>query len=97
MHSWRDIGKLGYGNGGAADTPWTRQGIFIQSSLGLKDAVNTGGPGLSPERCRMEENIGLKTIHEFVEVNWLCLTCNLLLEGHQRLMASLKSQKPSGA
>lgn len=93
--SFRDVGKLGYGSGGAADSPWARQGIFVMSSQGVKDyaPAGTGGPGLPLERRDRVENPMLKTIHEFVEANWLCLHCNMLEVGHDRLMEKLKCSK----
>lgn len=89
MHSWRDIGKLGYGSGGHADSPWARQGIFVMANSGSDRGVNTGGPGLPPSRRNYKENPGLKRQHQFVEANSLCLTCNMLKAGHDRLMEKL--------
>lgn len=90
VKSWRDVGKLGYGNGGAADSPWTRQGIFIQGAGGLRDGVNTGGPGIIPERRPAVENLGQKTVHEYLDASGMCLTCHMVLEGHERLMGRLR-------
>ena len=91
MRSWRDVGKLGYGSGGAADSPWARQGIFVQSSLGIKDHCDTtGGPGLPLSRRHRVENPMMKRRHAFEEVNRLCLHCNMFEEGHDRLMEKLK-------
>lgn len=90
VKSWRDLGKLGYGSGGSSDSPWTRQGIFIQSRMGMKDAVNTGGPGLPLNRRQRIENPNLKKRHRFKTVgSFLCLHCNMMREGHDRLMEKL--------
>lgn len=90
VKSWRDLGKLGYGSGGAADGPFVRNGIFIQGNGGLKDAVNTGGPGLPLSRRRRVENPGMKKRHRFRAVGtFLCLRCNMVREGHDRLMEKL--------
>ena len=89
MHSWRDIGKLGYGSAGAADGPFARNGIFIQGAGGLRDAVNTGGPGIIPSRRPAVENAGQKAVHKYVDVAGVCLTCHMLEEGHDRLMVRL--------
>lgn len=91
VKSWRDMGKLGYGSGGNADSPWTRQGIFVQSSTGRSDrGVDYGGPGINPAKRPKIENKGLKTVHEFLEANSLCIHCHMLKDGHERLMESLR-------
>ena len=94
IKSFRDVGKLGYGSGGAADSPWARQGIFVQNARQAGTAgqlcKSTGGPGLSLSRRNEVINPGLKTKHEFIDVNWLCLTCHMLRAGHDRLMEKLK-------
>lgn len=92
VKSWRDIGKLGYGSGGHADSPWARQGIFVMNTGGTDRGVNTGGPGLPPSRRKKLENPGLKSAHEFVEANYLCLTCNMMKAGHDRLIARLTKE-----
>ncbi len=48
------------------------------------------GPGLPLERRFRLENPGLKRVHEFETASGVCLTCNMLEEGHDRLMAKLK-------
>ena len=92
--SWRDTGKLGYGSGGAADSPWARQGIHVmgapQAGTGGQLTSSTGGPGLPLERRGRVENPGMKTLHEFMEANSLCITCHMLREGHDRLMEKLR-------
>ena len=92
--SWRDVGKLGYGSGGAADSPWARQGIYVQGvkqmGTGGQLTSTTGGPGLPLSRRHRIENPMMKTRHSFNEVNRLCLHCNMLEEGHNRLMEKLK-------
>ena len=94
IKSFRDIGKLGYGSGGAADSPWARKGIFIQggqqAGTGGQLAKSTGGPGLPLERRRRVENPGLKQPHEFIAAPTVCLTCGMLEAGHDRLMEKLK-------
>lgn len=94
VKSWRDVGKLGYGSGGAADSPWTRQGIFVmggggQAGTGGQLARSTGGPGIIASRRPAVENIGLKTVHEYILAGGVCLTCHMLREGHDRLMEKL--------
>lgn len=93
IKSFRDVGKLGYGSGGAADSPWARQGIFVQglnqNGTGGQGARTTGGPGLPLERRDRLENPGLKSAHEFVAAPTVCLTCHMLRDGHDRLMEKL--------
>lgn len=89
VKSWRDIGKLGYGNGGAADTPWTRQGIFIGGEP--QKPVSYGGPGIIPENRPQVENAGQKTLHDYLPANGLCLICHMLREGHDRQMERICS------
>ncbi len=89
--SYRDVGKLGYGSGGDADSPWTRQGIFVMGGTGSGNSrgVNTGGPGINPARRPKVENSGLKTKHDYIDASGLCLKCHMLREGHDRQMARL--------
>ena len=88
VRSWRDLGRQGYGNGGTADTPWTRQGIFTAT---VPRQADYGGPGLPLSRRHIVENPGLKRAHAFIEVNGLCLTCNMLHEGHELLMIRIRA------
>lgn len=94
IKSFRDVGKLGYGSGGAADSPWTRKGIFIQgggqAGTGGQGCKTTGGPGLPLERRDRVENPGHKRVHEFIAAPNVCLTCGMLEEGHDRLMEKLR-------
>lgn len=89
VKSWRDIGKLGYGSGGHADSPWTRNGIFVMKT-GSDRGVDYGGPGINPAKRPKVENAGLKAAHKFVEANYLCIHCHMLKEGHDRLMERLR-------
>lgn len=83
--SWRDLGREGPGR--HVDSPWTKNGIFVQ---GMRThATRESGPGLPLERRFRKENPGLKRRHRFVEVNSLCLTCHMLRIGHDRLMEKL--------
>lgn len=84
--SWRDLGREGPGR--HVDSPWTKNGIFIQG--GITTATKESGPGLPLERRFRRENPGLKKKHKFVEANSLCLKCNMLRAGHDRLMGRLK-------
>ena len=97
IKSFRDVGRLGYGSGGAADSPWARQGIFVQgvgqAGTGGQLCKTTGGPGLPLERRDRLENPGLKRKHDFETVNGLCLVCVMLREGHDRLMEKLDAKK----
>ncbi len=90
VKSWRDLGKLGYGSGGHADSPWARQGIFVMNTGGTERGVDYGGPGINPAKRPKVENNGLKTIHKYIDANGLCLKCHMLKAGHDRLMERLK-------
>ena len=90
--SWRDLGREGghVGHPGTgAKTPWTEQGIFVQ---GLSGRARDGAPGLPLERRDRLENPGLKRRHRFeTRAGFLCVTCNMLQSGHDRLMEKLKA------
>lgn len=91
--SWRDLGREGPGRN-KADSPWTRNGIYIQSGMKLSETTKESGPGLSISRRKRKENPMLKTRHKFLRNGLgLCLLCNLLPEGHVRLQGSLKARK----
>lgn len=87
VKSWRDLGREGHGGAYAGASPYARQGIFIQGHE--MTATREAGPGLSLSRRKRLENPGLKKKHEFVEINMLCLTCNMMKAGHERLMGTL--------
>lgn len=88
VKSWRDVGKFGYGSGGRADSPWARQGIFIQGDgqlgTGGQIARGTGGPGIDPARRPAVENAGMKSAHSYEDASGVCLTCHMLEVGHDR-------------
>lgn len=88
--SWRDLGREGHGGEYAGASPWARQGIFIQGHK--QTATRESGPGLPLERRDKLENPALKTRHQFLEVGWLCLHCNMLREGHDRAMEKLGNE-----
>lgn len=85
--SWRDLGREGHGREFAGGSPYVRNGIFIQGHK--TTASKESGPGLPLERRARVENANLKSRHKFVDVAGLCLTCNMLKEGHDRLMDKL--------
>lgn len=89
--SWRDLGREGPGNGYAGASPWVQNGVFVQGH-DMKP-TRESGPGLPLERRFKVENPKMKTPHEFVTVNGLCLSCVMLKEGHDRLMERLNAKK----
>lgn len=92
--SWRDVGRLGYGSGGAADSPWARQGIHVlgagQAGTGGQLTSSTGGPGLPLSRRDRLENPNLKKAHDYIEgPNGCCIFCVMQKVGHDKLMEKL--------
>lgn len=93
VKSWRDLGKEGHGRAYAGASPWARQGIFIVSSQRQGQVTREAGPGLSKDHwSRIKESQAKREQpHEYVEANWTCVTCNLMREGHDRLVQKLQS------
>lgn len=90
--SWRDLGREGPGRH-KADTPWTRNSIYIQSSQKVSEATKESGPGLPIARRKKKENPNLKKKHKFLRDGWgLCQLCVMLPEGHDRLMRAIGKQ-----
>lgn len=91
--SWRDLGREGPGRH-KADSPWTRQGIYIQSSQKVSEATKESGPGLSLERRKRKENPNQKRRHRFLPDGYkLCMLCVRTREGHDKLLSELGSRR----
>lgn len=89
--NWRDLGREGHGREFANGSPFVRNGIFVQGMpIGASGTSKESGPGLPLERRDRLENPGLKRRHEFLDIAGLCATCNMMREGHDRLVARLK-------
>lgn len=91
VRSWRDLGREGHGGEYAGASPWARQGIFIQGHK--MTATKESGPGVSLSRRDEVHNPGLKRKHEFIAAPTTCLTCNMLEQGHDRLMEKLDAKR----